>query len=318
MKTRKALAYITLIGVVVAWGISFVSIKVVLDAFSPVAMAFVRFFIATVTLIIIKQFTNKEKVNKEDYGRLAISGIFAITLYFFFENNGILRVSANSASIIVATLPVAAIIADKIFYKTKISRLSIISIVVSIFGIYLVIGKDVVGGSLSGYLYMFGSVISWCGYLIITKPLFKKYSNITITTYQSIFGTLAFIPLLPFETINFQMINGNIILNLLFLALICSSFGNFGYNFAFKELDVGISTLFLNLCPVVTFIFSFFILGETLRISQIIGSIIIIGAVYIATKPPKVQLELDDNIKKMDENKTINNMESIEDIKVNL
>ncbi|MFR1709042.1 MAG: DMT family transporter [Clostridium sp.] len=309
MSTKKTLAYITLIGVVVAWGVSFVSIKVVLDAFSPVAMAFVRFLIATIALIIVKQFTDKEKVNRKDYGRLAISGIFAITLYFFFENNGILRVSANSASIIVATLPIAAIIADKIFYKTRISKVSIISIVVSMFGIYLVIGKDVISGSLSGYLYMLGSVIAWCGYLIITKPLFKKYSNITITTYQSIFGTLAFIPLLPFETINFQMINGNIVLNLLFLALICSSFGNFGYNFAFKELDVGIATLFLNLCPVVTFIFSFFILGETLRFTQIIGSIIIIGAVYIATKPPKVQMEFDDNIKKINENETLDNME---------
>lgn len=298
MNTKKTLAYIILIGVVIAWGVSFVSIKVVLYAFSPVAMAFIRFLIATIALIIVKRFTDKEKVNREDYGRLAISGIFAITLYFFFENNGILRVSANSASIIVATLPIAAIISDKIFYKTRISRVSIISIVVSIFGIYLVIGKDVIGGSLSGYLYMLGSVIAWCGYLIITKPLFKKYSNITITTYQSIFGTLAFIPLLPFETVNFQAINGNIVLNLLFLALICSSFGNFGYNFAFKELDIGIATLFLNLCPVVTFIFSFFILGETLRFTQIIGSIIIIGAVYIATKPPKVQLEFDDNIKK--------------------
>lgn len=309
MSTKKTLAYITLIGVVVAWGVSFVSIKVVLDAFSPVAMAFVRFLIATIALIIVKQFTDKEKVNRKDYGRLAISGIFAITLYFFFENNGILRVSANSASIIVATLPIAAIIADKIFYKTRISKVSIVSIVVSMFGIYLVIGKDVISGSLSGYLYMLGSVIAWCGYLIITKPLFKKYSNITITTYQSIFGTLAFIPLLPFETINFQMINGNIVLNLLFLALICSSFGNFGYNFAFKELDVSIATLFLNLCPVVTFIFSFFILGETLRFTQIIGSIIIIGAVYIATKPPKVQMEFDDNIKKINENETLDNME---------
>lgn len=299
MSKIKAIAYIVLIGVIISWGISFVSIKVVLVAFSPVSMAFVRFLIATIALLIARQFTKKEKVKKEDYGRLAISGIFAITFYFFCENNGILRVSANSASIIVASMPIAALIADKIFYKTKISRTSIISIMVSMFGIYLVIGKDVIEGSVAGYLYMFGSIIAWCGYLVLTKPLFKKYSNLTITTYQAIFGTIAFIPLLPFETINMSMINGSVIVNMLFLALICSSFGNFGYNFAFNELGVGIATLFLNLCPVVTFIFSFLILGETLDVMQIIGSIIIIGSVYIATKPPKVQAEVDDNIRKI-------------------
>lgn len=300
MKNNKILAYIVLLGVVIAWGISFVSIKILLEVFSPIAMAFYRFLIATVVLIIIKRFTNKEKVAKQDMLRMAVSGIFSITLYFFFENNGILRVSANTASIIIATLPVAALIADKIFYKTKISRLSIISIIASIFGIYLVIGKDVIGGSVLGYLFMGGSILAWCGYLVVTKPLFKKYSNITITTYQAIFGTLAFIPFLPFETVNYGGINLTIIIHMLFLALLCSSFGNFGYNYAYKELDVAVSTLFLNLCPVVTFLFSFLILGETLSLVQVIGSVIIISSVYIATKPPKVVEEKDDNIKKIE------------------
>lgn len=297
---KKLLAYILLTGVIITWGISFVSIKIVLQVFSPIAMAFYRFLIATMVLIIIKRFSNKEKVEKQDLLRMAISGIFSITLYFIFENNGILRVSANSASIIVATLPIAALISDKIFYKTKISRINIISIIASIFGIYLVIGKDVLSGSLLGYLFMAGSIVAWCGYLVVTKPLFKKYSNITITTYQAIFGTLAFIPFLPFETVNYGGINLSIVINMLFLALICSSFGNFGYNYAYKELGVAVSTLFMNLCPVVTFIFSFLILGETLSLIQVIGSGIIIFSVYIATKPPKVVEETDDNIKKID------------------
>ena len=297
---KKLLAYILLTGVIITWGISFVSIKIVLQVFSPIAMAFYRFLIATMVLIIIKRFSNKEKVEKQDLLRMAISGIFSITLYFIFENNGILRVSANSASIIVATLPIAALISDKIFYKTKISRINIISIIASIFGIYLVIGKDVLSGSLLGYLFMAGSIVAWCGYLVVTKPLFKKYSNITITTYQAIFGTLAFIPFLPFETVNYGGINLSIVINMLFLALICSSFGNFGYNYAYNELGVAVSTLFMNLCPVVTFIFSFLILGETLSLIQVIGSGIIIFSVYIATKPPKVVEETDDNIKKID------------------
>lgn len=297
---KKLLAYILLTGVIITWGISFVSIKIVLQVFSPIAMAFYRFLIATMVLIIIKRFSNKEKVEKQDLLRMAISGIFSITLYFIFENNGILRVSANSASIIVATLPIAALISDKIFYKTKISKINIISIIASIFGIYLVIGKDVLSGSLLGYLFMAGSIVAWCGYLVVTKPLFKKYSNITITTYQAIFGTLAFIPFLPFETVNYGGINLSIVTNMLFLALICSSFGNFGYNYAYKELGVAVSTLFMNLCPVVTFIFSFLILGETLSLIQVIGSGIIILSVYIATKPPKVVEETDDNIKKID------------------
>lgn len=288
MSKIKITASLVLILVVIFWGVSFVSIKVVLQSMSPITLAFVRYLIASSILVCALLLKGREKINSKDYLPLIISGVFSITLYFYLENNGLLRVSANSASLIVAALPIAAIIADKIFYKTKISKTTLISILFSILGIFLVIGKDVFSGSISGYLFMLGSVLSWCGYLVVTKPLFNKYSNLTITTYQAIFGTIAFIPLLPFETINISMINTNIILNLLFLAILCSAFGNLGYNFAFKELDVGISTLFLNLCPVSTFIFSFIILGETLSLIQVVGAIIIIVSVYIATKPVKV------------------------------
>lgn len=300
MNKNKVMAYIALIIVVIMWGISFVSIKISLDVFSPIAMAFYRFLIATIILIIIKRFSSREKVNKKDYFRLALSGIFAITIYFICENNGVLRVSANSASIIVATLPIAALISDKIFYKTKISKVSIISIIASILGIYLVIGNDVITGSVTGYLFLAGSIVSWCGYLVVTKPLFKKYSNLTITTYQALFGTIAFIPFMPFQTVNYSGINGVIIINMLFLAVFCSALGNFGYNYAYKELDVTISTLFLNLCPVVTFIFSFIILKEKLTFQQVIGAIIIIISVCIVTKPPKEVKQLNDNTTKID------------------
>lgn len=288
MNRIKTTAYIVLILVVIFWGLSFVSIKVILQSMSPVILAFVRYLITSIVLVTAMIWKGKEKINSNDYIPLIASGIFSITLYFYLENNGILRVSANSASLIVASLPMAAIIADKIFYKTKIRKITFISIIFSILGIFLVIGKDVISGSIIGYLFMLGSVLSWCGYLIVTKPLFNKYSNLTITTYQAIFGTIAFIPLLPFETINFSLINSNVILNLLFLSIVCSTLGNLGYNFAFKELDVSISALFLNLCPVSTFVFSFIVLGETLTLIQVIGAIIIIGSVYVATKPVKV------------------------------
>lgn len=286
MKKIKTVAYVVLLGVILVWGISFVSIKILLGVFSPVILAFVRFTIATTILTIIMLRGKREKVERKDLWLLAASGICSITLYFIFENNGILRISASTASIIGATIPIATIITDIIVYKTKVRKKEVISILLSIIGIYFVVGGDI-SGSIAGYLFMLGSVVAWCGYMVLTKPLFKKYNNMTITTYQAIFGTLAFLPFLPFESINWTMINFGTIFNLLFLAVLCSSFANFGYNFAMKELGLGISSLFLNLMPVVTILFSFLILGETLSIQQILGSALIIIGVYISTKPEK-------------------------------
>jgi len=137
---------------------------------------------------------------------------------------------------------------------------------------------------------MFGSIAAWSLYMIFTKPLFEKYSNITITTYQAIFGTLAFIPLMPFESIKFNMINSTIIINLIFLAILCSTMANFAYTYSMKELGIGITSLSLNLIPVVTFLFSFLILKERLNLLQVFGALLIIYSVYMLTKPQKEEI----------------------------
>lgn len=291
MGKTKTVAYIALIGTIIVWGISFISMKILLEVFSPVALAFVRYIIATTILIVIKIKTTKEKVKKEDLKLLAITGLLCTTVYFWCENNGVMRISANSASIIIAALPIGALVSDAIVYKTKINLKSIISIIISIIGVYLVIGNDTISGSALGYLFMFGSVVAWSLYMTFTKPLFSKYSDITITTYQAIFGTIGFIPFMPFESIKFNMISGEIIMNLLFLAVICSSAANFAYTFSLKELGVEITSLFMNLMPVVTFIFSFFVLGEELSLLQLFGAALIIYSVYVITKPKTTVVE---------------------------
>ncbi len=293
MERKKTIAYIFLIGTIVVWGISFVSMKLVLEVFSPVALAFVRFVIATSILVIIMLKTSKEKVEKKDLKLMALSGFLGITLYFWCENNGVMRISANSSSIIVATLPVGTLIAEAIAYKTKITMKSVISIILSFIGVYFVIGNDKISGSPVGYLFMFGSIAAWCLYMIFTKPLFEKYSNITITTYQAMFGTLAFIPLMPFESIKFELINSTIIINLLFLAILCSTMANFAYTYSMKELGIGITSLSLNLIPVVTFLFSFLILKESLNLLQVFGALLIIYSVYMLTKPQKQEAALE-------------------------
>ena len=293
MERKKTIAYIFLIGTIVVWGISFVSMKLVLEVFSPVALAFVRFVIATSILVIIMLKTSKEKVEKKDLKLMALSGFLGISLYFWCENNGVMRISANSSSIIVATLPVGTLIAEAIAYKTKITMKSVISIILSFIGVYFVIGNDKISGSPVGYLFMFGSIAAWSLYMIFTKPLFEKYSNITITTYQAIFGTLAFIPLMPFESIKFELINSTIIINLLFLAILCSTMANFAYTYSMKELGIGITSLSLNLIPVVTFLFSFLILKENLNLLQVFGALLIIYSVYMLTKPQKQEAALE-------------------------
>lgn len=284
MDKQRVKAIILLLISVVMFGLSFVSIKISMVVFPPISMAFYRFLIACFILYpILKRLSPGEKLKKKNVPLMAISGIIGITLYFYLENNGVLRISSNDASIIIAMMPIAAAIAESIFLKKKLSFLSLFAIFTSIFGIYMIIGGKLDGGSAAGYLYMVAAIITFTAFLIVTKPLFDLYSDIAVTFYQGLFGTIAFIPFLWFEKVNWELLTPNILFHFLFLAIGCSAIGNYFYLYALNNLSVATAAIFMNLIPVFTFIFSYFIFGDTLSLVQLVGAMVVIISVSIVT-----------------------------------
>jgi drug/metabolite transporter (DMT)-like permease len=278
------------------WGISFISIKITMVVFPPMSLAFYRFLLASVILYpIMKRIDKKEALRKKDVPLVALAGVLGITVYFFFENNGLLRISANDASIIIAMLPVGAAIAERVFLKKKLKLISLIAIIASVFGIYMVIGGELRGGNPSGYWYMFGAIVSYSIYLILTKPLFDRYSDITVAFYQSLFGCIAFIPFLFFETVRWDLLTTNITLNFFFLAILCSAVASYFYMYALNHLGVSIAAVFMNLIPVVTFISSFIIFGETMKLIQLMGAVVVIGAVTVVTRQHETLEVIEEN-----------------------
>lgn len=284
MDRKKITAVVFLVGSTIMFGLSFVSIKISMEVFPPLSMAFYRFLIACLILYpMLRKMSPGENLKKEHLPLMAFSGILGITIYFFFENNGVLRISSNDASIIIAIMPVAAAVGERIFLKKKLSPISLAAIIASILGIYIIIGGKLEGGSISGYLYMVGAIVSFSIFMIITKPLFRSYSGIAVTFYQSLFGTLAFIPFLWLETVNWSQLNRNIIFHFLFLAIGCSAIANFMYIYALSNLSVATTAIFMNLIPVFTFIFSYFIFGDTLSLLQLFGAAVVIASVTVVT-----------------------------------
>jgi len=284
MDKKKIISIVFLLITVLAWGISFLSIKISLTVFPPVSLAFYRFLIAgVIQFLLIKMLGINEKIDKKDLPLLIVAGLTGITIYYILENNGLMRISANDASIIVAMLPVFAAIIEKLILKKKMNFIVISGIILSIIGVFLVIGAKLEGGSLIGYLLMFLSAISFAIYIVVTKPLFQKYSDITIAFYQSIIGCIGFIPFLFFEEVKWELMDLNILINFLFLAIICSAVANYIYLYALNNTSVSVAAIFLNLIPVVTFISSFIIYDEKLSGIQLFGALIVITSVTMVT-----------------------------------
>lgn len=292
MSKEKFLPLAAIIVTVVVWGFSFLSIKVVLDVIPPMTMAFIRFLIASILLyFVIRRVEPNTKLAREDLLLTVLAGVIGVSLYFYFENNGVKLITASAASIIVSSVPVLTLIADAIFFKTPMSKLKVFSVFLSVLGVYFVVGGGIYGialeGSAVGYLMMLGAAVSWALYCVVTKPLFKKYSQLAIVFYQSVFGTIALLPFALMEKTNWKAVTTGIVFNVLFLGIVCSAIAYYFYVYAMDKMGIGESSFFLNLVPVVTVIASYFILGESIKINQAVGGIIVIAAVYLAGWPDK-------------------------------
>lgn len=263
------------------WGVSFINIKIAVSVIGPMTLGFLRFALASVLLWGIKRRLAPEtRVAREDWGMMVWAGFIGVTLYFFFENNGVKLISAGSAAIIVAAIPVATLISEAIVLRRPLTPRVMGCALLSVLGVGMVTGiAPVPGENPMGYWFMGGAVVSWVVYCLISKGLFKRYSSLTITYYQTIVGTVLFVPVMLFEHTDWGQVTPMIWMNVVILGVFASAIGFFLYLRAMDRLGVGMSSLYLNLIPIVTLLTSVVIMGEKVSWGQAGGAALVIAAV---------------------------------------
>jgi drug/metabolite transporter (DMT)-like permease len=291
---KRRTALIAAIAVSIIWGLSFLSTKVALSSLPPMTIAASRFVVAVVVLVLIVFLLRADlRFSLRDLPRMAGSGLLGVSFYFLFENNGIALLTASESSLVIATIPVLTMLVDRLVLKTRLKARSYIGACLSFAGVALIVAPSLRGGSSSpaGFLYMGGAALCWVAYALLTKPLSSRYSGLSITFWQSLFGLLGCLPFAVAESPPLQALNLAVALNLLYLGLVCSAAGYLLYIVAMGSLGAGTTSVFLNLVPVVSVVAAYFLLGERLGGFALAGGAIAVAGVYLATAPDRGSVE---------------------------
>ncbi|MDR1073581.1 MAG: DMT family transporter [Treponema sp.] len=315
--TKKQKALIAMLCCVLFWGFSFISIKVAIAVYPPMTLGFLRFALAAFFFVLslfilrlqrrFKRIPNsaigekKERIESCDLPLLAGGGLAGDTLYFFFENNGVALISASEASLIVGAIPALALIVEWIERKARVlceASASIdekdafafalwrwIGVLLSIAGVWCVVGTSLAtSGDVRGYVFMAGAAAAWVAYCFLTRPLFKRHSQFFIVFWQTIFGFIGFIPFAIFEIPRWGTPNAGEIGHIVFLGICCSALGYWLYNYALEILGVAVSSVFINLVPVVTVAAGYCILEDRLTPIQWAGAVLVVAGVSLAVR----------------------------------
>ena len=270
------------------WSFSFVWIKIVYESYGPLTTILFRLLISSGLMLIFTLLSQKlQKMAPGDLKMFFLMALFEPFLYFMGESYGLKYFSSTVASVIVATIPLFSPIAAWYFYKEKLSRINLIGLVITFFGVSLVVLDTSFNFTASplGISLMFLAVMGAVGYASVLKGMSHRYNTFTIITYQNLIGSLLFIPFwLIFESKDFMQIpfDAKAFGAIIKLAIFASTFSFILFTYSVRNMGINKSNIFINIIPVFVAVFAYLILGDQLDFHQMVGIAIVISGLFLA------------------------------------
>ena len=191
-------AHLAMLTVALLYGANYSVAKIVMDDewIQPNGFILLRILTAGLMLFVVHKLFIKEKVEKKDFGRLIICGIFGagINMMFFFM--GLKATTPINASLIMTMTPILVLLVSAFVIKERITAKKLLGIVLGGIGtvILIIYGKKFAYTTAIGDLYVLINAISYGIYIVLVKKLMQKYHPITVIMWVLFFGSLLVAP----------------------------------------------------------------------------------------------------------------------------
>ena len=283
--------YFVALFVVLIWGTTFVSSKVLLNSgLLPADIFFVRFVMAYCCMLCISHkrlFAN----SVADELTLVGLGLMGGSVYFLVENMALLHSTASNVSILVSTTPLVTAMLLAIFYKSeRLSMRQIFGSILAFVGVVLVVlnGQFILHLNPLGDALALGASFTWGFYSLFMRRIMGRYSADFITRKVFFYGLVTILPYFAFvNPLNIDLLtSGNMTIwsNLIFLGIIASTGGYLLWNWLMRKLGAVKSTNFIYLQSLVAMVAGHVILGERITFMAIAGAVILIAGMILAVR----------------------------------
>ena len=288
--SKKILAHIAIFSANLIYGINYTVAKDVMPNYiEPLGFIFLRVSGAGILFWGVFYIFFYEKVEKKDLIRLALCGLFgvAINQILFFE--GLNLTTPINAAVIMVINPILVILIGSFLTVEIITSKKIFGIVLGAIGAIILItyGSSPIINleHLKGNVMILINATSYAMYLVLAKPLMKKYKPITVISWVFFFG---FIYVFPFGWSEYQLIEWSVMPKDIFwktvFVVFCTTFLAYLFNiFGLKTLNTSTVSTYIYLQPVLASIVAILLGSDELSIIKILSTLIIFAGVYLVS-----------------------------------
>lgn len=267
------------------WGtLGIASKKAFISGMDPLSIVFFRLLLAALLLGVFLLLADRQKLvlAKRDIPAFLFYALFSGTLYNLFYFKAIQWTTVTTATVLLYTCPAFVIVIAYFLLGEKINRVKVISLFLTLSGIYLVVkGYDL--GSLKvnvpGILFGIGAGFSFAVLSIMGRILTRRYHPLTLIFYSCVIGLLFLLMIKPGLLTAPMIFSPGQWLYLAYVAIFPTLLSNFLFYWGLKRVESGYAALAATSEPVVAVVLSWLILGEKLALLQVIGALAVLGAV---------------------------------------
>lgn len=299
-------AHIALFTVNALYGANHIVAKGVMPNYlTPSVFIFLRALGAVLLFWLVKAIFIKERIEKKDYIRLAFCGLFGVAVNQLFFFHGLSLTSSINTGIIMTINPILVVILSYFILKEAITIRKAVGITLGATGAILLTltAGTGSGDSALGDSFIFINAVSYALYLVLVKPLMRKYTPLTVITYVFTFGLLyviAYPPtLMELYSTDFSLIPAGkigviiyVIVGVTFLTYLLTVF-------ALQHVSPSVSSAYIYLQPVLVMFFAFVLSAtglaedytDTITMEKLLYMLLIFVGVYLTSSSKFLKLK---------------------------
>ncbi|HSI67623.1 MAG TPA: DMT family transporter [Planococcus sp. (in: firmicutes)] len=275
--------YIPIIVGVISVALSAIFVKMTTADSGVTAFYRMLFTIAIMSPVFFMKYSHEiRKLSRRDWLFTSIAGVF-LAFHFILWFESLNYTSVASSTVLVTLQPLFAFAGTYFFFKERLSLKTILSGLIAIMGSVLIAYGDfqISGSALFGDILALIACALITGYLLFGQDVRKRLSLITYTYVVYSMSTITLFLYIIAKGESFGPYPPTEWMWFLLLAIVPNLLGHSLFNWALKWVSTNVISIAILFEPVGASILAYYIFGEHLTISQIIGGSIVIAGITL-------------------------------------
>jgi len=290
---NRALALLAAFGATTIYGMNHTIAKVVMPHYvGPFGFIMLRVVGASILFWSVSLIMPKETIERKDFFRIAIAALFGMCINMLMFFKGLQLSTPINSGVIVTLTPIIILILSAFFLNEKLTRFKVLGIILGFIGAVLLIlygnsSRVINAPNVSlGNIMLLINATCFGAYLVMVKPLTKKYSTITLMKWMFLLGVIYTFPFtitefleISWNTLPFEAIwrIGFVIVGTTFLTYMLNVY-------ALKTLPATTIGAFTYLQPIITIVYAVITGNDFLDSIKILACILVFTGVYLVSK----------------------------------